>query len=81
MSFLRSIPLRYATLRHLPIFLHCLLLKYEPHTTTHCLLNFQQQISRTPNDNFQDIKSVLGNFASNIIFSNGLRDPYSAGKY
>ncbi|OMO90327.1 Peptidase S28 [Corchorus olitorius] len=26
-----------------------------------------------------DIKSVLGNFASNIIFSNGLRDPYSAG--
>ncbi|CAK9186784.1 unnamed protein product [Ilex paraguariensis] len=27
----------------------------------------------------QDIKSVLGNFASNIIFSNGLRDPYSAG--
>ncbi|KAJ0020793.1 hypothetical protein Pint_32024 [Pistacia integerrima] len=25
-----------------------------------------------------DIKSVLGNFASNIIFSNGLRDPYSA---
>ena len=81
MSFLRSIPLRYATLRHLPIFLHCLLLKYEPHTTTHCLLNFQQQISSTPNDNFQDIKSVLGNFASNIIFSDGLRDPYSAGKY
>ncbi|KAA8550274.1 hypothetical protein F0562_001958 [Nyssa sinensis] len=26
-----------------------------------------------------EIKSVLGNFASNIIFSNGLRDPYSAG--
>ncbi|RVX19934.1 Lysosomal Pro-X carboxypeptidase [Vitis vinifera] len=26
-----------------------------------------------------DIKSVVGNFASNIIFSNGLRDPYSAG--
>ncbi|KAL6312807.1 hypothetical protein AAG906_022535 [Vitis piasezkii] len=26
-----------------------------------------------------DIKFVLGNFASNIIFSNGLRDPYSAG--
>ncbi|XP_031267895.1 lysosomal Pro-X carboxypeptidase-like [Pistacia vera] len=26
-----------------------------------------------------DIKSVLGNFASNIIFSNGLRDPYSSG--
>ncbi|KAL1831927.1 hypothetical protein ACET3Z_001578 [Daucus carota] len=26
-----------------------------------------------------DIKTVLGKFASNIIFSNGLRDPYSAG--
>ncbi|WCJ41659.1 Serine carboxypeptidase S28 family protein [Euphorbia peplus] len=26
-----------------------------------------------------DIKTVLGNFASNIIFSNGLRDPYSIG--
>ncbi|KAH9700236.1 prolylcarboxypeptidase-like protein [Citrus sinensis] len=26
-----------------------------------------------------DIKSVLGNFSSNIIFSNGLRDPYSVG--
>ncbi|KAA8544159.1 hypothetical protein F0562_022205 [Nyssa sinensis] len=26
-----------------------------------------------------DIKSVLENFSSNIIFSNGLRDPYSAG--
>ncbi|KDP32459.1 hypothetical protein JCGZ_13384 [Jatropha curcas] len=26
-----------------------------------------------------DIKSVLGNFASNIIFSNGLRDPFSVG--
>ncbi|XP_010651835.2 uncharacterized protein LOC100261907 [Vitis vinifera] len=26
-----------------------------------------------------NIKSVLGNFASNIIFSNGLRDPYSIG--
>ncbi|KAK0603834.1 hypothetical protein LWI29_009143 [Acer saccharum] len=26
-----------------------------------------------------DIKSVLGKFASNIIFSNGLRDPYSVG--
>ena len=30
-------------------------------------------------DNFQDIKSVLRNFGSNIIFSNGLKDPYSAG--
>lgn len=28
---------------------------------------------------FQDIKTVLGKFASNIIFSNGLRDPYSIG--
>lgn len=27
----------------------------------------------------QDINFVLKNFASNIIFSNGLRDPYSAG--
>ncbi|KAJ9554712.1 hypothetical protein OSB04_009326 [Centaurea solstitialis] len=26
-----------------------------------------------------DIKNVLGKFASNIIFSNGLRDPYSSG--
>ncbi|XP_065868781.1 uncharacterized protein [Euphorbia lathyris] len=26
-----------------------------------------------------DIKTVLGRFASNIIFSNGLRDPYSIG--
>ncbi|KAA8550285.1 hypothetical protein F0562_001969 [Nyssa sinensis] len=26
-----------------------------------------------------DIRSVLRNFASNIIFYNGLRDPYSAG--
>ncbi|XP_021899078.1 lysosomal Pro-X carboxypeptidase-like [Carica papaya] len=26
-----------------------------------------------------DIKSVLSNFGSNIIFSNGLRDPYSSG--
>ncbi|KAJ9178023.1 hypothetical protein P3X46_009943 [Hevea brasiliensis] len=26
-----------------------------------------------------DIKTVLGNFASNIIFANGLRDPYSIG--
>ncbi|KAF2321719.1 hypothetical protein GH714_001833 [Hevea brasiliensis] len=26
-----------------------------------------------------DIKTVLGNFASNIIFSNGLRDPFSIG--
>ncbi|XP_038706140.1 lysosomal Pro-X carboxypeptidase-like isoform X2 [Tripterygium wilfordii] len=26
-----------------------------------------------------DIKFVFGNFATNIIFSNGLRDPYSAG--
>ncbi|KAK1588955.1 hypothetical protein Q3G72_029012 [Acer saccharum] len=26
-----------------------------------------------------DIKSVLGKFASNIVFSNGLRDPYSVG--
>ncbi|KAH7561146.1 hypothetical protein JRO89_XS10G0179600 [Xanthoceras sorbifolium] len=28
---------------------------------------------------WQDIKTVLKKFASNIIFSNGLRDPYSAG--
>ena len=28
---------------------------------------------------FQDIKLILHNFGSNIIFSNGLRDPYSAG--
>ncbi|KAF8403175.1 hypothetical protein HHK36_011272 [Tetracentron sinense] len=28
---------------------------------------------------WQDIKSVLDNFGSNIIFSNGLRDPYSSG--
>ncbi|TXG73737.1 hypothetical protein EZV62_002316 [Acer yangbiense] len=27
----------------------------------------------------EDIKSVLGKFASNILFSNGLRDPYSVG--
>ncbi|KAH9700217.1 prolylcarboxypeptidase-like protein [Citrus sinensis] len=27
----------------------------------------------------QDIKLILHNFASNIIFSNGLRDPYSSG--
>ncbi|PIA60660.1 hypothetical protein AQUCO_00300289v1, partial [Aquilegia coerulea] len=27
----------------------------------------------------QDIKRVLANFGSNIIFSNGLRDPYSSG--
>ncbi|XP_021692132.2 uncharacterized protein LOC110673333 [Hevea brasiliensis] len=26
-----------------------------------------------------DVKTVLGNFASNIIFANGLRDPYSIG--
>ncbi|KAK6138138.1 hypothetical protein DH2020_028118 [Rehmannia glutinosa] len=28
---------------------------------------------------FQDIKLVLNRFGSNIIFSNGLRDPYSSG--
>ena len=28
---------------------------------------------------FQDIKLILHRFGSNIIFSNGLRDPYSTG--
>ncbi|PHT68933.1 hypothetical protein T459_28420 [Capsicum annuum] len=28
---------------------------------------------------WQDIKFILRKFASNIIFSNGLRDPYSSG--
>ncbi|XP_065866385.1 uncharacterized protein [Euphorbia lathyris] len=46
----------------------------------------QQEFGGTPRPHWapiqfggHNIKSALGNFASNIIFSNGLRDPWSSG--
>ncbi|KAI7982114.1 Lysosomal Pro-X carboxypeptidase [Camellia lanceoleosa] len=44
-----------------------------------CYVNGHYNYSRDPYGDWdwQDIKAVLQRFASNIIFSNGLRDPYS----
>ncbi|KAF3957969.1 hypothetical protein CMV_017070 [Castanea mollissima] len=45
-----------------------------------CYFNEPRSISETTVGwNWQDIKLILHRFGSNIIFSNGLRDPYSIG--
>ncbi|KAL5580171.1 hypothetical protein UlMin_012613 [Ulmus minor] len=45
-----------------------------------CYVNEPKNLSETSVGwSWQDIKLVLHRFASNIIFSNGLRDPYSSG--
>ncbi|KAG8651723.1 hypothetical protein MANES_06G016300v8 [Manihot esculenta] len=57
-----------------------------PFNLSNYISNCQEAFGVTPRPHWittefggRDIKSVLGNFGSNIIFSNGLRDPYSAG--